>query len=320
MEYLLLAVGLIVIVVGAMILTDGSVALAERFGMPEFIIGLTVVAVGTSMPELSVSVLSAIKGNSDMAIGNVVGSNIFNIFVILGICAMIAPIIFSATNIRRDIPLCIAASLMLGLFTLGESVHPHWSSSITRLEGVVMLVCYAAMIWYSMHAESRHRDKESDYLKTDDKQRKPLWLSIVFVVAGLAALIFGGDMCVRNASAIARSLGVGESVIAITIVAGGTSLPELASSIAAVVKHRPSLALGNVLGSNMANILLVLGMSATIRPLELKGVTISDIWFMVIGSILLLVTAVSIGRNKMTRVEGAVMLTIYVLYIASLLR
>lgn len=320
MEYLLLAVGLIVIVVGAMILTDGSVALAERFGMPEFIIGLTVVAVGTSMPELSVSVLSAIKGNSDMAIGNVVGSNIFNIFVILGICAMIAPIIFSGTNIRRDIPLCIAASLMLGLFTLGESVHPHWSSSITRLEGVVMLVCYAAMIWYSLHTESRHRDKESDYLKTDTGQRKPLWLSAFFVVAGLAALIFGGDMCVRNASAIARSLGVGESVIAITIVAGGTSLPELASSIAAVVKHRPSLALGNVLGSNMANILLVLGMSATIRPLELKGVTISDIWFMVIGSILLLVTAVSIGRNKMTRVEGAVMLAIYVVYIATLLR
>ncbi|MDE6139391.1 MAG: calcium/sodium antiporter [Alistipes sp.] len=320
MEYLLLALGLTIIVIGAMILTDGSVALAERFGMPEFIIGLTVVAVGTSMPELSVSVLSAIKGNSDMAIGNVVGSNIFNTFVILGVCAMIAPIVFSRTNIRRDIPLCIAASLMLGIFTLGETVHPHWSSSISRIEGIAMLVCYAGMIWYSLHVESRCRDKESDYLKTSGKRRTPLWQSILFVVAGLAALIFGGDMCVRNASAIARSLGVSESVIAITIVAGGTSLPELASSVAAVVKHRPSLALGNVLGSNMANILLVLGASATVRPLELKGVTMSDIWFSVIGSILLLVSAVAIGRNKMTRIEGVLMLSIYIVYIATLLR
>lgn len=319
MEYLLLTLGLIIIVVGAMVLTDGSVALAERFGMPEFIIGLTVVAVGTSMPELSVSVLSAIEGNSDIAIGNVVGSNIFNIFVILGICAMISPILFSPTNIRRDIPLCIAASLMLGLFTVGGSAHPHWSSSITRWEGIVMLICYAATIWYSLHVERRSRDKESDYLKTDDKTRKPLWLSVLFVAAGLAALIYGGDICVRNASTIARSLGVSESVIAITIVAGGTSLPELASSIAAVIKHRPSLALGNVLGSNIANILLILGISATIRPLELKGVTMSDIWFSVIGSILLLVTAVAIGRNKMTRVEGALMLAIYVAYIATLL-
>ncbi|MDE6861712.1 MAG: calcium/sodium antiporter [Alistipes sp.] len=320
MEYLLLALGLTIIVIGAMVLTDGSVALAERFGMPEFIIGLTVVAVGTSMPELSVSVLSAIMGNSDMAIGNVVGSNIFNTFVILGVCAMIAPIVFSRTNIRRDIPLCIAASLMLGIFTLGETVHPRWSSSISRIEGITMLVCYAGMIWYSLHVESRCRDKESDYLKTSGKRRTPLWQSILFVVAGLAALIFGGDMCVRNASAIARSLGISESVIAITIVAGGTSLPELASSVAAVVKHRPSLALGNVLGSNMANILLVLGASATVRPLELKGVTMSDIWFSVIGSILLLVSAVAIGRNKMTRIEGVLMLSIYIVYIATLLR
>ncbi len=319
MEYLLLALGLIIIVVGAMILTDGSVALAERFGMPEFIIGLTVVAVGTSMPELSVSLLSSIKGNSDMAIGNVVGSNIFNTFVILGMCAMIAPIIFSRTNVRRDIPLCIAASLMLGVFTLGESVHPNFNSSITRLEGVVMLSCYVTMIWYSLHVERRRHDKESDYLKTDNKQFKPLWQASLLVVAGLAALIFGGDLCVRSASDIARSLGVSESVIAITIVAGGTSLPELASSIAAVVKHRPSLALGNVLGSNIANILLILGLSATVRPLELKGVTMSDIWLSILGSILLLLSAVAIGRSKMTRVEGAVMLSIYIVYIVALL-
>ncbi len=320
MEYLLLALGLAIIVVGAMILTDGSVALAERFGMPEFIIGLTVVAVGTSMPELSVSVLSAVKGNSDMAIGNVVGSNIFNIFVILGVCAMISPIIFSRTNIRRDIPLCIAASLMLGLFTLGESVHPHWSSSITRAEGAVMLACYVGTIWYSLHVAKRCRDDKSDYLKPTEKPHKPLAVSLVYVVAGLAALIFGGEMCVDNASEIARSLGVSESVIAITIVAGGTSLPELASSVAAVLKHRPSLALGNVLGSNIANILLILGVSSVIRPLELKGVTVNDIWFCIIGSILLLVSAVAIGRNKMTRAEGAVMLLIYAAYIASLLR
>ena len=156
-HYIFLAIGLAVIVIGAMLLTDGAVALAERLGMPEFIVGLTVVAVGTSMPELSVSVMSAVKGNSDMAIGNVVGSNIFNIYVILGLCAMLSPIVFSQTNIRRDIPLCIFASLMLGMFTLGGEVHPDWDNRITRLEGAIMLATYISMIWVALRAEAPAR-------------------------------------------------------------------------------------------------------------------------------------------------------------------
>ncbi len=317
-HYIFLAIGLAVIVIGAMLLTDGAVALAERLGMPEFIVGLTVVAVGTSMPELSVSVMSAVKGNSDMAIGNVVGSNIFNIYVILGLCAMLSPIVFSQTNIRRDIPLCIFASLMLGMFTLGGEVHPDWDNRITRLEGAIMLATYISMIWVALRAEKRRR-AESDYLAVTTDKPMPVWRLSAYIVVGLAALIFGGDMCVDNASQIARRLGVSESVIAITLVAGGTSLPELASSVAAVLKRRPSLALGNVLGSNIANILLILGTSSVITPLDLKGVALSDVWLSILGSFLLLASAVWIGRNRLTLVEGGVFVAIYVAYIATLL-
>ena len=309
-HYIFLAIGLAVIVIGAMLLTDGAVALAERLGMPEFIVGLTVVAVGTSMPELSVSVMSAVKGNSDMAIGNVVGSNIFNIYVILGLCAMLSPIVFSQNQISRDIP--------LGMFTLGGEVHPDWDNRITRLEGAIMLATYISMIWVALRAEKRRR-AESDYLAVTTDKPMPVWRLSAYIVVGLAALIFGGDMCVDNASQIARRLGVSESVIAITLVAGGTSLPELASSVAAVLKRRPSLALGNVLGSNIANILLILGTSSVITPLDLKGVALSDVWLSILGSFLLLASAVWIGRNRLTRVEGGVFVAIYVAYIATLL-
>ena len=289
-HYIFLAIGLAVIVIGAMLLTDGAVALAERLGMPEFIVGLTVVAVGTSMPELSVSVMSAVKGNSDMAIGNVVGSNIFNIYVILGLCAMLSPIVFSQTNIRRDIPLCIFASLMLGMFTLGGEVHPDWDNRITRLEGAIMLATYISMIWVTLRAEKRRR-AESDYLAVTTDKPMPVWRLSAYIVVGLAALIFGGDMCVDNASQIARRLGVSESVIAITLVAG----------------------------SNIANILLILGTSSVITPLDLKGVALSDVWLSILGSFLLLASAVWIGRNRLTRVEGGVFVAIYVAYIATLL-
>ena len=257
MEILLLLAGLGLILAGASFLTDGSAALAKRLRVPEFIIGLTIVAVGTSTPELVVSVLSAVAGKSDVAIGNVVGSNIFNVFVILGVCALIRPLPLTAGNIRRDIPLGMVVSLLL---------------------------------------------------------------MAVMILGGLAGLIFGGEMFLDNATAVARRLGVSDSVIALTLVAGGTSLPELASSVVSLLKGKAGMALGNVIGSNIANILLILGLSATIRPLTPGGITALDFGMAALSSLVLFLAAFTFRRKAIDRAEGTLFLAAYALYLWQLIR
>lgn len=301
---------LALIIVGAMMLTDGSVALAERFKVPEFIVGLTIVAVGTSMPELTVSFISAINGSGEMAIGNVVGSNIFNVLATLGVSAVCIPVVFTKANIRRDIPICIAASLaMLGATALNED--------ITRLEGMLLLLGYAVMLFFTIRAEVRAQKLQPKPAEEsgDSKKQMPLWRIPIWIIAGLAGLIFGGDMFVDAASAVARAWGVPESTIAITLVAGGTSLPELASSIVAIIKGRSSLALGNVLGSNIANILLILGLCGTVTPLSMGSVDLIDIYVMVAASGAVMVSALVIGNDKITRFEGVMFLLSYVAYL-----
>ncbi len=306
MDYLYLILSLALIIVGAMKLTDGSVALARRFRVPEFIVGLTIVAVGTSMPELTVSLLSALEGKGDMAIGNVVGSNIFNVFAVLGICALFVPIVFTKTNIRRDIPISIFATIALVIVTfLGHN--------ITRLEGVILLLGYIAMIWYTIRADraSASQSEEAPMMST--------WLIPVWIILGLAGLVYGGDLFVESASNLALQWGVSEATIAITIVAGGTSMPELASSLVAILKGRSSLALGNVLGSNIANILLILGACSSVTPLTMGGVAMSDIYVVLAAALLIMISALVIGRDKLTRFEGALFVTCYVAYIYSLM-
>lgn len=301
---------LALIIVGAMMLTDGSVALAERFKVPEFIVGLTIVAVGTSMPELTVSFISAINGSGEMAIGNVVGSNIFNVLATLGVSAVCVPVVFTKANIRRDIPICIAASLaMLGATALNED--------ITRLEGMLLLLGYGVMLFFTIRAEVRAQKLEPKPVEEsgDSKKQMPLWRIPIWIIAGLAGLIFGGDMFVDAASAVARAWGVPESTIAITLVAGGTSLPELASSIVAIIKGRSSLALGNVLGSNIANILLILGLCGTVTPLSMGSVDLIDIYVMVAASGAVMVSALVIGNDKITRFEGVMFLLSYAAYL-----
>lgn len=316
MDILLLIVGLGLILGGANFLTDGSAALAQRFRVPEFIIGLTVVAVGTSTPELVVSLLSAVAGKSDVAIGNVVGSNLFNVFVILGVCALIRPLPLTASNIRRDIPFGMIVSLLLLLATSDRLLHLGTEDRIGRVDGVVMLVLYAALLWYTIRATGREAQSEDAAAKPPMK----LWLSLLLIAGGLAGLIFGGEMFLRSATAIARHLGVSESVIAITLVAGGTSLPELASSIVSIVKGKAEMALGNVLGSNIANILLILGLSATIHPLSMGGITTTDILMVVLSSLLLFLTAFTFRSKKIDRPEGAIFLAIYIAYIWYLIK
>lgn len=330
MDILLLLIGLALILAGANFLTDGSAALAQRFRVPEFIIGLTIVAVGTSTPELVVSVLSALAGKSDVAIGNVVGSNIFNVFLILGICALIRPLPLTAGNIRRDIPFGVATSLLLLFLAMDSWYSAGAVDRIGRLDGVLMLVVYVLLMLYTIRATGRTAIPEpaaaagtaqSAGAETDASSRPMAgWLMALMIVGGLAGLIFGGELFLDNATALARRMGISDSLIAITLVAGGTSLPELASSIVSLVKGKSDMALGNVIGSNIANILLILGLSASIHPLTMGGITVVDLLVVLLSSVLLFLAAFTFRRRAVDRWEGVLFLLIYAAYIAYLIK
>lgn len=321
MDILLLIIGLALILAGANFLTDGSAALAQRFRVPEFIIGLTIVAVGTSTPELVVSVLSAIAGKSDVAIGNVVGSNIFNVFLILGLCALIRPLPLTAGNIRRDIPFGVATSLLLLVLAMDSWFKAGAVDRIGRLDGILMLVIYLLLMTYTIRTTGRTAPADSP-ADGSQPQKRPMvgWLMAVMIIGGLAGLIFGGELFLDSATALARRMGISESVIAITLVAGGTSLPELASSVVSLIKGKSDMALGNVIGSNIANILLILGLSATINPLTMGGITLVDLLVVLLSAVLLFLAAFTFRRRAVDRWEGALFLVIYAAYIAYLVR
>ncbi len=316
MDYILLIIGLALLTFCADLLTRGCVGMAARFRVPEFIIGLTVMAVGTSMPELTVSMISALKGSSSMAIGNVTGSNIFNTLVILGICAMVQPVIISKENVRRDIPICVGVSLLLWIATADRLFGISDVNTINRVEGIILFVLYIATIIYSI----RSGKKDSDAQAESGEPQMGWGKIIIFIVIGLAGLIYGGNMCLESATAIARAWGVSESIIAITIVAAGTSLPELASSLSAIINKKPSLALGNIIGSNVANILLILGASASIKPLTMGTITQLDLGMVVGSAVLLMLSALMVGKRRITRVEGALFFTAYVAYVVILMK
>ena len=308
--------GLGLILFGANFLTNGATIIAHRLRVPEFIIGLTIVAVGTSMPELVVSVLSALKGESSVAIGNVVGSNTFNVFVIGGICALILPITLTTNNIRRDIPFGVLTSLLLLVMVSDKWLFGAAENTINRVDGILMLLIYIALMFYSI----RKGRKEAKATTEEGSAKGNIAVAIVLIIAGLCGLIFGGDLFLDEAIAIAQQLGVSESVIAITLVAGGTSLPELASSVVSLLKGHSGMALGNIIGSNIANILLILGVSATITPLAMGGITMFDILMVLLGSVLLFVAAFTFRSREIDRVEGFLFLLIYVVYIYLLIK
>lgn len=316
MDVFLLIVGLGLILAGANFLTDGAAGLAQRLRVPEFIVGLTVVAIGTSTPELVVSVLSTAAGNSDMAVGNVVGSNLFNSLAILGICALIRPVPLTRENIRRDIPLGAAASLLLLLLASDSLLLAGAVDRLGRADGVVMLALYAALLILTIRSTPRPDASE------EENGRKPaaLWLTLLLIAGGLGGLIYGGDLFLDKATAIARRLGVDDAVIAITLVAGGTSLPELAAALVSLCKGKTGMALGNVLGSNIANILLILGLSATVSPLTLGSITRIDLSVVALSALLLSLAAVTFRRRAIDRAEGAIFLALYAGYIWYLLR
>ena len=300
MTIIWLLVGLGLIVLGADWLVEGASTLARKAGVSEFVIGLTIVGFGTSCPELVVSLTGALEGNADVDVGNVLGSNIFNVLFILGLTALLCPVSMTADNRKRDIP----ETLLVTVLFLGFGMV----NGLSRWEGALFLLLFALYIFASFR-----RGKPSEEEKVPSKPRK-LWLSILLVLAGLAGLIFGGNLFVDSATALARMLGVSDKFIAVTILAGGTSLPELATSLVAALKGRDQLALGNILGSNVFNILLILGSSALITPLSFASVTYVDALVLLLSVALLLLWAYTGRRERIDRWEGAFMLLLFGAY------
>ena len=316
MIYLILIVALAGIVFGADWLVSGSVSIAKRYKVSEFVIGAAIVGVGTSMPELTVSFIGAIQGNSDVAIGNVVGSNIFNILGILGLTAAFFPIKVDKANMRFEIPYCIFLSVLLTLvafnfFTGGTPV-------IGRADGIILLALFALFMWYSFHRDKK--SAESTDLQ-EEKQNSsndiiPLWKAVLTVIAGLAVLIVSCDIFVDNAVHVAKMLGMSEAVISLTLIACGTSLPELAASIAAAIKRNTQLALGNIIGSNIFNISLILGLSSQVTPLTSTGITLVDYLVMIGATVITMIFGFT---GKIGRASGILMVALFVAYTIYLL-
>ena len=310
------AIGLIAIVKGADWLTDGAASIAHHFGIPTIVVGLTIVAVGSSAPEFVVSVVSAIKGNADMALGNVVGSNIFNILGIVGITAMVTPIVIDRRNMMYDVPFIVLSSLFIAITAFDsffDTTNPV-TDSISRSDGLLMLCTFVVFMSYTLSiAQNSKHTKENSEVSSGKK--KPLWKNIMWVIIGLVLLVAGGDGLVEGASGIARWLGVSESVIALTIVSAGTSAPELAASVMAAKKGDTAMALGNVVGSVVFNVFFVLGTSAVIFPLGIGGVTATDILVLLGASVLLwILTAFGQKQLIITRTEGAILVIVAIAY------
>ena len=300
LQVLLLVIGIIVVIKGADWLTSGAVGMAERIGVPQIIIGLTIVAMGTSMPEFFVSLLSAINGTPDLAVGNIVGSNIFNALLIVGCAAIVAPIAIQRTTVKKDIPVAVFASLLL----MGMTLDGH----ISRIDAAILFGVFIAYIGITLRGA-----KTEDDTADEEKKPMPVLKAVMLVVVGLAGLVIGSDVFVDNATSIAHTMGISDAVIGLTIVAGGTSLPELATSVVAAKKGNSGIAIGNVLGSNVFNILMILGITGLITPMTISGITVIDLAMMVISMILLWLF--SFTKYRIERWEGVVLTAIFIGYI-----
>ena len=308
MEYIILIVTLVGIVFGADLLVAGAVSVARRYKVSDFVIGAAIVGIGTSVPELVVSFFGALKGNADVAIGNVVGSNIFNVLGILGMTAICFPIAIDKKNMTFEIPFCIGISILLTLLAL--NFFDGTPAVISRVDGIILLLLFAGYMWYSFTRDKKNGLTEASEEMPTEKPT-PLWLAIVKVVVGLGVLIVSCDMFVDDAVSIAKSWGVSDAIISLTLIACGTSLPELAASVVAAFKKNTQLALGNIVGSNIFNILLILGLSSQVMPLTSAGITVVDYGVMIGAAIVPLLFGF---RGKIGRVGGVVMLLCFVLY------
>lgn len=320
-DILLLIVGLVLILTGANYLVDGASAIAKRAGLSDFIIGMTIVGIGTSTPEMVVSFASAIKGNADIAVGNVLGSNIFNTLMILGATALFSPIRLTSNNVKKDIPFALLAAFVLCTFGCSTWLDGTAVNTITRVSGIMLLSLFGVFMAYTIYSSSSQgATTDNPDNPSGSKKTAPIWLAFLMILGGLCGLVFGGDMFVNAASAIAKSLGVSDAVIAVTIVAGGTSLPELASCLVAAYKKNTDQALGNVIGSNVSNIFLILGGSATIHPLVMAGTKPLDLITLMVSSILIFLFAFTFKKKQIDRIEGALLVCLYIAFVVLTLR
>ena len=310
LNVLFILVGIVLVLWGADRLTDGAVAVAEKMKMPQIVIGLTIVAMGTSMPEFCVSLVSALKGTTDLAVGNIVGSNIFNTLLIVGVSAWVAPMTILKSTVRKDIPFALFASVILLVMCL--------DGNISRLDAGILFVLFLVFMYVTLKGAKTKDDDTTAKTDSIEDNKKPMatWLSIVWIIVGLACLIGGSNLFVEGATKVAEHIGVSEAVIGLTIVAGGTSLPELATSVVSARKGNSGIAIGNVLGSNVFNILAILGVTGVITPMYLQGITMLDLSMMVVST--LLVWLSSFTKYKIARWEGIVLTIVFIDYMVVL--
>ena len=303
---IMLVVGFLLLVKGADFFVDGASSVAKKLRIPAFVIGLTIVAFGTSAPELAVSLTAAIKGSNDIAIGNVVGSNLFNTLVVLGASAAITPIAVEKGMIKKDYPLSIFASLLLGILVMDTIFFKAEGMSLGRMDGVILLIAFAGFMVMTVKAGMEGRVEE------EESEGMPMLKAIILIGIGLAGIVYGGDLSVEGAKEIARFFGLSEAIIGLTIVAVGTSLPELVTSVIAAKKGESDIAVGNVIGSNLFNIFLILGASATILPMNVSSTYLYDIGMLV--AVMILSYLPIAKTKKVTRGMGIVMILVYVAY------
>lgn len=302
MNIIYIVFGILMVLWGAGKLTDGATSIAAKMKIPPMIIGLTVVAMGTSMPEFFVSFVSALKGTSDLAVGNVVGSNIFNTMLIVGTTALVTPMVIAKSTVKKDIPFAVLASAMLLPMAI--------DGSISRIDAAVLFAVFIAFMLYTVRSAKKDKDSGNE----DEVKEMPVWRAVAFLVLGLACLIVGSNLFVDGATIVASLLGVSEAVIGLTVVAGGTSLPELATSVVAARKGQCAIAMGNVIGSNVFNILMILGITGMIHPMSIIGITRLDFIMMQLSIILLWIF--SFTKYTVARWEGGLLVALFLAYMA----
>ena len=319
LNILYIIIGVALVIWGADRLTEGASSLARGMRVPEIVIGLTIVAAGTSAPELFVSLVSALKGTSDLSVGNIIGSNIFNTTLIVGCSALVAPMVVAKSTVKKDIPFALFASLLMFVLCFDDMDSPHlWGNEISRSDGLILLIGFVAFMIYTFSMAKKDGLMPTEEELEDNaelpKDYSRLGRNLFWIVLGLACLIFGSNLFIDAATYVAHRFGVRQSVIGLTIVAGGTSLPELATSVVAAFKGRSALAIGNVIGSNVFNILLILGITAFVHPLRIMGITIVDLMMLLVSIGFLWLFAFT--KYYVSRREGAVLGGSFIAYMS----
>ena len=307
LNILFIIIGVVLVIWGADRMTEGAVSIAQRLKIPQIVIGLTIVAMGTSMPEFFVSLMSALKGTPDLAVGNVVGSNIFNTLLIVGTAAMVTPIVIARSTVKKDMPWSMLAAVMLTVMCI--------DLSISRIDALILFAAFVIFILYTLR-EARVNKQSATPAEEEVKSYSPL-IAVGLVILGLACLIGGSNLFVESATKVAQELGVSEAVIGLTIVAGGTSLPELATSVVAARKGQSAIAIGNVIGSNVFNVLMIIGITGLVKPMQITGITPIDLSVMTAGMVILWLF--SFTKFKVERWEGTVLTVIFLAYLSWLL-